>query len=187
MFKWFSRSRGQATPDGDIDCGEPEAEPAVEHQDEDENGRAVVPEFRGLKDPASATETQMLLALSWSKRWHGNHELFNEDIALGVLASCLKGEALRSNQPDREVIRMAVRALRSAGTRNRAYQVRGAFPWMQLRLGPQEDPCRKARSMSGKIISHDQYPSIPLPGCTASECRCWVRSVTTSEKAKGNG
>lgn len=147
----------------------------------DDRQRPLRPAIQGLFTPEAADATQKQLALSWAHQWLCLGEQTSPANLLPDLDAAISGKLKLRDTPDHAVLRTAVRALQSAAAENRANRTAGAFPWRELRLGPQLDCCQSASDIAGKLIPTNQFLSIPLPGCDAGECKCWFRQVTKAE------
>lgn len=171
MLSWFRRKPAQTS--------------APEEQFEvDENGRSIAPRFPGLSIPGEATLDQRRTALRWSMAWNRHDGGLTDAEALETLAKAMIGTIRWKDIPSHRVVAMAARALRSGANYNRAQRCAALLPWVQFRLGPQEKPCRVAVVLDGQFIAQSEHPQIPLPGCEADQCRCWLKSVTKAERDK---
>jgi len=167
--------------------------PAPPEASLDQNGRRIAPLFPGLITPETATDDQKMSALSWAKDWcrysgavtEGWREYLNDALAGRRPKRPLAGDP----EGDPLVVDIAVSALRQAAQRNRMVRTSRALPWAELRIGP-VDPatedclCDVARSIAGKLIAVQDFPVLPLPGCTAIKCYCWSRQMTEAEARK---
>lgn len=151
----------------------------------DLNGRVIRPDIPHLTIPESASDAQKEIAIRWALEWTGSIGLsvsINEMIAL--LDQALIGRMPKTKDPSRRAISSAVRCLRLACEDNRAVQARRLLPWLQFRLGPQDHPCPLAQDLDHQLVACDGALRIPLPGCTADECKCWRRQITQAEANK---
>lgn len=173
MFSWFKRSKlGSHQP----------LDTAKLQPDRDKIGRPLRPILLGFTDRQEATIQQRLLALQWAKEWTGNGLLtIPIEQLLEALANVLGGKPMKANDPAHPVISHAVRALALSAQETRAERTRDAFPWLELRLGAQEQPCNAAKRRVDQPVNWDEIPRIPLPDCDVSECKCWIRQVTKGE------
>ena len=169
MFGWFRKpSSSNAEP----------STPTLRH---DANGRAIRPDIPGLTIPEQASEAEKELAIEWALGWTGSRAL---DVRMSDLIALIDqgmtGRFPKTKDPAYRVVESAVRCLRSAAQDNRASRASKFLPWMQFRLGPQENPCRLARDLDRRLIPCADHPPIPLPGCDAEACKCWYRQLTNA-------
>lgn len=151
----------------------------------DSNGRAVRPDMPGLQVPDEASDAQIGIAIAWARAWNSETEMFAGEVDLiAAVRQAMSGRPPKAKDPSRHIVSSACRCLHLAAQDNRAIRTMGAFPWVQFRLGPQERSCSFAISLTDQIIPFDDRPRLPLPGCNASECKCWLRQVTKAEAAK---
>lgn len=157
----------------------------------DQNGRPNPPELRGLTDPRSATDDQKLMVLRWAADWCSYTGTVSETWLYGLNNTLvgIREKGVRTDEflEEKRVLGMAARALYLEAGRNRSARAAAAFPWRQVRLGPcdlddaDERPCAAAQELEGKLIPHADTPFLPLPGCDARVCRCWITSVARAE------
>lgn len=149
------------------------------------NGRPLRPRIRGLTNSIYATREQKLQALEWAKEWTGNCcAPVDIDDLLAPLDAAMAGKRSKTSDPSGPIVSGALRALNLSAQENRAERTQGAFPWIEFRLGPQEQPCQAARQLANRLIPFPDLPLIPVPECDERECKCWFRSVTKAEKFK---
>lgn len=151
---------------------------------QDENGRPIAPHILELTNPGEASNQQIEQALEWAKGWLRSDAETDRTEMRDLVRKCLNGTASKKETPERAIAAMATRVLRLSACRNRHLKSKDAFPWAMLRLGPQVDPCKCARDLESRLIPVDDFLPIPLPGCDASICKCWFRSVTRREAEK---
>lgn len=168
MFGWFKKPPASS----------PEPPPPFRR---DANGRAIRPDLPGLTIPEQASEAEKGLAVEWALDWTGSSAL---NISVSDLVTLvdqgMAGKALKARDPAYRVVASALRCLRSAAQDNRAARASKFLPWMQFRLGPQENPCRLARDLDRRLIPCADHPPIPLPGCDAEACKCWFEQLTNA-------
>lgn len=177
MLGWLKRSKPAAS---ELESG-PVATLAL-----DKIGRPMRPRLHGFSNREDATTDQKLMALEWAKEWTGNSLLPIpvEDLLKAMEDSFTGRKRLKDNDPARPVVGHALRALSLSAQETRAERTKGAFPWVELRLGPQDHPCQAAEKLANQLIPFAMYPHIPLPECDEAECNCWLRQVTKAEAAK---
>lgn len=176
MFGWFKRPEPSAP--------QPSATTGTE-SGRDKLGRPIRPRLRGFSNKEDATTAQRILALEWAKEWTGSGQLpTSTEQLLEPLASLMVGKRMKTKDPAYPVVSYAARALSLSAQETRAERTKGAFPWIELRLGPQEHPCDAARHRAGRVVPFADLPHIPLPECDEAECSCWFRQITKAEAAK---
>jgi hypothetical protein len=149
-----------------------------------EDGRPRPPHFSELQIPENATHDQRILALKWSILWRREQGVTPDEL-VEALDQVLSGVPLKRRAPFREVVSMAVRAIRISAQKNRAARAKRALPWIQFRLGPQECPCVAAQKMADQFRTVDEGFQLPLIGCDQDECLCWTiqKASRTNENA----
>lgn len=178
MFSWFKRSN-PAFPKPTVEAG---GQP-----DLDKIARPLRPGLKGFSNQEEASTRQRLLALQWAKEWTGNALLpIPTEQLLEPLENALSGKLMKAKDPAHPVVSHAARALSLSAQETRAERTKDAFPWIELRLGPQEHPCQAAKQRAGRIVPFSKLPHIPLPECDEAECMCWFRQVTKAEASKRN-
>jgi hypothetical protein len=150
----------------------------------DGNGRPIAPHFLDLRQPQDASNQQVEHALEWATQWLRSDVETNKIDMRDLVRKCLDGTAPRKETPERSIVRMATSALRRSAERNRHIKSKAALPWAMLRLGPQLDPCEFACELENRLIPVQDFPTVPLYGCDAATCKCWVRVATQREADK---
>lgn len=170
MFGWLKRDQPR----------QPSKRPSL-----DQNGRAVRPTVPGLFNVEDATVADKRLMISWAAAWTRCEAVLRSETrdVVALFDAHSVGKRLKKADPAMNLIDVAARGLRAAAKDNRARQTAKLLPFSELRLGPQADPCKMARSSAGIIMA--ERPLIPLPGCDVAECKCWVRQLTKTAAAQG--
>lgn len=173
MFGWFKASNPRPSA------------VAEQHLARDKIGRPIRPRLQGFSNREDASSDQRLLALQWAKEWTGNALLpIPTGQLLEALANVLGGKPMKPKDPAYAVVSHAAKALSLSAQEARAERTKGAFPWVELRLGPQAHPCPAAKRRAGRLVPFTDMPHIPLAECDEAECKCWFRQITKAEAAK---
>lgn len=180
MFGWLNRRRTQDVVRFDLD----------------RNGRPTPPSFPGLFNKEDASDTDRMTALMWAKQWCGYQGEVTEKWLYGLnnrlAGKRERGERKGEFEEEKRVLEMAVRLLRFSGARNRTMRTARIFHSVYLKIGPvdldddEQCPCNLVLDMEGRLLQPEDYPMLPLPGCTAGVCRCHVLANTFGDaKRKG--
>jgi len=143
--------------------------------------RPAPPRLEGLVSPQDATDRQIVAALDWAREWTKEPEV---DLATlqPMLRATLAGAGFpRKAFAGRLTLDMALRAINLAAQRNRGTRSARSEAYALFLLGPQEAPCQAAQAMERRIVLLQDLPTIPLPGCDKSDCRCGFRQLTRRE------
>lgn len=143
-------------------------------------GRPLAPRFPGMFITEDATKKQKIVALEWAAAWTGYSGMFDASECLAALDSAMVGKLKLKKTPKDNAIDAAIRVLRHGAQLNRADRTANAFPFTELLEGS-EHSCIKAKALSCRILPCGKVDRLPLPGCDAASCKCWMRQITRRE------
>lgn len=146
----------------------------------DANGRAIRPRIETGPVPDETSSEVRELMLDWAIAWVGE-PIEDRTRARELLDAWLGGRPPARKADRIAAVAMAVHAVRTSCQEARARRTAAAFPYAEIRLGPQVDPCACATAIAGQVIPFSSLPVLPLAGCSSPICSCWFRQITKAE------